>query len=99
VGAVKIVGSSGPVVLGDEAGCSPSGFAAGATLQSDAGGVTVVGDSFKGSVKVTGDSGGLTLTGNTIARNLTVTGNSGTVVDSPNTVGGKTKVQSRKKLR
>jgi hypothetical protein len=95
VGAVKIAGSTGPVVLGDNEGCSPSSFAAGGVLQGNTDGVTVIGDTFKGSLTVTGNAGGTTVTGNTVSKNLTVTGNSGTVVDTPNTVGGKAKTQAR----
>ena len=96
-GAVTATGSTGPVVLGDSEGCAASSYSAGATLQGNTGGVSVVGNSFKGSVKVSGNSGGVTVTGNTIAKNLTVSGNSGTVVDTPNTVGGKTKAQGRRR--
>ena len=97
VGSLKVTASSGPVVLGDEAGCSPSSYSAGATLQGNTDGVTVIGDSFKGSVKVTGNAGGATVTHNTVGRNLTVTGNSGAVLDEPNTVSGKTKLQGRRR--
>ena len=41
------------------------------TLKGNTGGVTLVGNTIKGSVKVTGNSGGTTVTGNTIAKNLT----------------------------
>ena len=97
VGAVKIAGSSGPVVLGDNEGCSGSDFGVGAVLQGNTDGVTVIGNAFKGSLKVTGNAGGTTVTNNTVSKNLTVTGNSGTVVDTPNTVGGKTKSQARRR--
>ncbi len=97
VGSIKASGSTGPVVIGDGEGCSGSSSSAGAVLQGNKAGVTVVGNSFKGSVKVTGNSGGVTVTGNTITKNLTVSGNSGTVVDTPNTVGGKTKAQARRR--
>jgi hypothetical protein len=96
VASIKVAGSSGPVVLGDSEGCAPSSYSAGAVLTGNTAGVTVIGDSFKGSVKVTGNAGGATVTGNTIAKSLTVTGNTGTVLDAPNTVGGKTKTQARK---
>jgi hypothetical protein len=97
VGAIKAVGGTGAVTIGDGEGCAGSTVSAGAILQGNTDGVTVIGDSFKGSVKITGNSGGVTVTGNTIAKSLTVTGNSGTVVDQPNTVGGKSKVQARKR--
>ncbi len=96
VGSIKVNGSTGPVVIGNSEGCSGSSSSAGAVLQSNKAGVSVIANTFKGSVKVTGNSGGTTVTGNTITKNLTVSGNSGTVVDSPNTVGGKTKAQNRK---
>ncbi len=96
VGSIKVNGSTGPVVIGNSEGCSGSSSSAGAVLQSNKAGVSVIANTFKGSVKVTGNSGGTTVTGNTITKNLTVSGNSGTVVDSPNTVGGKTKAQARR---
>ncbi len=96
VGAIKITGSTGPVVLGDGEGCSPSSFSNGAALQGNTGGVEVVGDSFKGSVTISGNSGGVTATGNTIGKNLTVNANGGTVIDEPNTVSGKRKLQGRR---
>ena len=95
VGSLKISGSTGPVTIGDGAGCGANSGSA-ATLTGNEGGVTVVGNTFKGAVKVTGNSGGVTVTNNTVSKSLTVTGNSGTVVDQPNTVGGKTKTQARK---
>ena len=96
VGSIKVAASTGPVVIGDSEGCSGSSSSAGAVLQSNKAGVSLVGNSFKGSVKVTGNSGGVTVTQNTITKNLTVSANSGTIVDSPNTVGGKTKAQARR---
>lgn len=96
VGAVKVLSSTGPVLLGDGEGCSPSSFTAGVTLQGNAASVTLVGGSIEGTVKASGNSGAVTLTHNTIAKNLLVSGNTGTVLDAPNTVGGKTKVQARK---
>jgi len=96
VGSIKVAGSTGPVVIGDSEGCSGSSSSAGAVLQNNKAGVSVLANTFKGSVKVTGNSGATTVTGNTITKNLTVSGNSGTVVDTPNTVGGKSKVESRK---
>jgi hypothetical protein len=95
-GAVKITGSTGPVTLGDGAGCTGSSYSSGVTLTANTGGVTVIGNSTKGNLKVTGNSGGATVTGNTVGKNLTVTGNGGTVVDTPNSVGGKTKAQARR---
>jgi hypothetical protein len=96
VGSLKITGGTGPVTIGDSEGCAANS-GSGATLTGNTGGVSVVGNTFKGSVKVTGNSGGVTVTNNTVSKNLTVTGNSGTVVDQPNTVGGKTKAQARRK--
>jgi hypothetical protein len=95
VGSLKITGSTGPVTIGDSEGCAANS-ASGATLKGNTGGVTVIGNTFKGAVKVTGNSGGVTVTNNTVSKGLTVTGNTGTVVDQPNTVGGKTKVQARR---
>jgi hypothetical protein len=97
VGAVKATGGSGPVTLGDGAGCAGNSSSGTVTLTGNTGGLSVVGNTVKGNVKVTGNAGGTTVTGNTIAKNLTVTGNSPTVVDTPNSVGGKTKAQARRK--
>ncbi len=96
VGAIAASGGTGSVTIGDGEGCAAN-TGSGVKLTGNTDGVTVVGNSFKGAVKITGNSGGVTVTGNTIAKSLTVTGNSGTVVDQPNTVGGKTKVQARKR--
>jgi hypothetical protein len=93
-GAVKIVGGTGPVVIGEgNEGCSSSSFAKGVTLQGNTGGVQITGNSIALSMKVTGSSGGTSVTTNTVGKNLTVTGNSGEVTDKPNTVGGKSKLQ------
>lgn len=97
VGSIKVAGNTGPVVIGDSEGCSGSSSSAGAVLQNNKAGVSVVANTFKGSVKLTGNSGATTVTGNTITKNLTVSGNSGTVVDTPNTVGGKSKAQGRRR--
>jgi hypothetical protein len=96
-GSLKVSGSTGPVVLGDGEGCEGSSYTAGAAISANVSGVSVVGNSFAGTLKVTNNSGGVTVTNNTIARNLIVSGNSGTVVDQPNTVGGKVKVQARRR--
>jgi lysophospholipase L1-like esterase len=96
VGPLKIIDTTGPVTIGDGAGCAANS-GAGATVQSNIGGVSVVGNTFKGSVKVTVNSGGATVTNNTVGKNLMVTGNSGTVVDTPNSVGGTTKAQAKRR--
>ncbi|HTZ85869.1 MAG TPA: acetylxylan esterase, partial [Solirubrobacteraceae bacterium] len=96
VGSIKISGATGSVTIGDGSGCAGNQSSAGAMLLNNTNGLTVVGNTFKGSVKATGNAGGTTIQNNTIAKNLTVTGNSGTVVDAPNTVGGKTKTQARR---
>jgi hypothetical protein len=96
VASVKVVASSGPVVIGDGEGCAPNSIAAGGNLQGNTDGVTVIGNTFKGSVKVSGNAGVVTFTNNTIAKNLTVKSNSGTVTDQPNTVAGKSKLQAKK---
>jgi hypothetical protein len=92
-GTATIAASTGQVALGDSEGCAGSKYSSGATLKGNTAGVSVVGNTFKGTVKVTGGSGGTTVTGNTIGAGLTVTGNSAPVVDKPNTVGGKSKLQ------
>jgi lysophospholipase L1-like esterase len=93
-GAVKIVGSSGQVVLGEGTeACSSSSYTRGATLQGNSGGVSIVGNAFNGNLKVTGGAGGATVTNNTVSKNLTVTGNGGEVTDKPNTVKGKSTLQ------
>lgn len=95
-GGVKIVGTTGPVTIGDGGSCAASSFAHGAVLQQNTGGVKVIGDTFGGRLVVSGGSGGTVVTGNTIAKALNVTGNTGEVTDTPNTVGGRSKVQSRR---
>jgi hypothetical protein len=93
-GAVKIIGSTGPVVMGEgNEGCSSNSFAKGVTLQGNTGGVQITGNSIGLALKVTGGSGGTSVTNNTVGKGLTVTGNSGEVTDKPNTVGGKSKLQ------
>ncbi len=95
-GGVKIVGTTGPVVIGDGGSCAASNFAHGAVLQQNTGGVKLIGDTFGGRLVVSGGSGGTVVTANTIAKALNVTANTGEVTDTPNTVGGRSKVQSRR---
>jgi hypothetical protein len=94
-GTIKIVGSTGPVTIGDGEECAAN-TTKGITLQSNTGGVQVTGNTITGALKVTNGSGGTIVTQNKISKALTVTGNSGEVTDSPNTVGGRTKVQARR---
>jgi Acetyl xylan esterase (AXE1) len=94
--SLQVVGSSAPVVVGDEEGCSPSSFSAGVNLQHNTDGVSVIGDSIGGSLKVIGNAGPVVITGNTITKDLTVKSNTGSVVDQPNTVGGKSKLQAHR---
>ncbi len=93
-GSLQIIGGTGSVVIGegDEA-CSSNTIAKAATLKGNAGGVSIVGNAFQTTLKVTGGSGGTTVIENTVTKALTVTGNSGEVTDRPNTVGGKSKLQ------
>jgi hypothetical protein len=93
-GASKLTGTSGSVVVGDEAGCGGSSFKSGLTVTAGSGTVTVIGDQLGAKLTVTHNSGSATtVTHNTVAKALTVTGNSPTVIDTPNSVKGKTKVQ------
>jgi hypothetical protein len=99
-GPVKLVGTSGPVTLGEaEGGCDASMFFANVTVKSGTGGVQIEGNSmveenmFHGNLAVTANAGGTTVRNNTVNGSLKVTGNSGTVIDTPNTVEGKSKVQ------
>jgi Alpha/beta hydrolase domain len=92
VASLKVLASTGPVVVGDGGGCAGNTDSLEATLSANGDGVTVVGNSVAAKLKVTGNSGGVTVTDNT-AKTLTVTGNSGTVVDTPNTVSGRSKLQ------
>jgi hypothetical protein len=95
-GQVKIVGSTGPVTLGDgSASCQGSAFATGVTLQSNGAGSTVVANTVKAKLTITGNTDGVTVTNNTVTKTLTVTANTGTVIDTPNSAG-KTKVQARR---
>lgn len=90
--AIKASNGTGGVVIRDGGGCAPSSVRS-LTLTGNAGGVSVVGDSVGGAVRVVGNSGGVTVTGNTISGSLTVLENLGTVLDTPNKAGGKTKLQ------
>ncbi len=99
-GATKVVGTSGPVVLGQPGSeCDASSFYGNVTVKSNADGVTIEGSAlveenmFHGNLMVSSNSGGVTVRNNSIAGSLTVKGNSGTVVDSPNAVEGKSKLQ------
>jgi hypothetical protein len=94
--SLKVVGSSAPVVVGDEEGCSPSSFSAGVNLQHNTDGVSVIGNSIGGSLKVISNAGAVVITHNTITKDLTVKSNTGSVLDEPNTVGGKSKLQARR---
>jgi hypothetical protein len=94
--ATKITGTTGSVVIGDEAGCAPSKASGGVTISANAGDVTVIGDQFASALSVKGNTGpSTTVTHNTVGKTLTVTANTGTVVDSPNTAA-KTKTQAKK---
>jgi hypothetical protein len=95
-GGVKIIGSTGQVVLGDGASCAASSFAHAVTLTGNTGGQTVVGETIGAKLAVTGGAGGTTITNNTIIKGLLVSGNTGEVIDTPNTVGGRSKIQSRR---
>jgi hypothetical protein len=94
--ATKIAGTTGSVVVGDEAGCAPSTFNAGMTVTANGGDVTVIGDQLKAKLTVTNNTGqATTVTHDTVGKTLTVTGNTGTVIDSPNSAA-KTKTQAKK---
>ncbi len=96
-GASKIAGTTGPVTIGDEAGCAGSTFATTVNVSGNAGDVSVIADTIDGKLTVSSNTGATTtVVHNTIAKALTVTGNTGTVIDTPNTVGGKSKLQARK---
>ncbi len=97
VGSLNVAASTGPVVLGDGEGCSPSAFGKAVTLNGDTGGVSLVGNTITGVTKVLNGAGTTIVQNNTIGKSLTVTGNSGEVVDTPNTVAGKAKVQARRR--
>jgi hypothetical protein len=99
-GATKLVGTTGPVVLGQPGSeCDASSFFGNVTVKSGTGGVTIEGTAlveenmFHGSLMVSSNSGGATVRNNSVAGSLTVKGNSGTVIDSPNSVEGKSKLQ------
>jgi hypothetical protein len=93
-GASKLTGTTGSVVVGDEAGCGGSSFKSGLTVTAGSGTVTVIGDQLGAKLTVTHNSGSATtVTHNTVAKALTVTANSGSVIDTPNSAKGKTKVQ------
>jgi dienelactone hydrolase len=99
-GATKVIGTSGPVTLGQAGGeCDASSFFGNVQVKSNTGGVVVEGTAmveenmFHGKLSVTSNSGGTTVRNNNVAGSLTVMGNSGTVIDTPNTVEGKSKLQ------
>lgn len=99
-GPVKVIGTSGPVTLGQAGGeCAASSFFSNVVVKSNTGGVLIEGTSmveenmFHGSLTVASNSGGATVRNNSINGNLTVKGNTGTVIDAPNAVEGKSKVQ------
>ncbi|HXM87630.1 MAG TPA: hypothetical protein VN889_08335, partial [Solirubrobacteraceae bacterium] len=97
--ATKITGTTGSVVIGDEAGCAPSKAGGGVTVSANAGDVTVIGDQFASALSVKGNTGATTtVTHDTVGKTLTVTGNTGTVIDTPNTAA-KTKTQAKKLKR
>jgi hypothetical protein len=93
-GSSKITGTSGSLVIGDEAGCAGSSFKSGLTVSANSGTVSVIANQIGAKLTVTNDTGSATtVTHNTVGKALTVTGNSGTVIDTPNNVKGKTKAQ------
>jgi hypothetical protein len=99
-GATKVVGTKGPVTLGEEGGgCAASSFFGNVQAKSNTGGVTVEGTAlveenmFHGNLSVASNSGGATVRNNTVSGSLTVKANTGTVIDTPNTVEGKSKLQ------
>jgi hypothetical protein len=99
-GSTKVVGTKGPVTLGEAGGeCAASSFFGNVSVKSNTGGVTIEGTAlveenmFHGNLSVMSNSGGTTVRNNTVAGSLTVKGNSGTVIDTPNTVEGKSKLQ------
>jgi hypothetical protein len=99
-GATKVVGTSGPVVLGQPGSeCDASSFYGNVTVKTNTGGATIEGfalveeNMFHGNLMVSSNSGGVTVRDNSVAGSLTVKSNSGTVVDTPNAVEGKSKLQ------
>ena len=76
-GPVNASNGSGPVVIGEgTGGCSASTFY-GRLLEGNTAGVSIDGNVFEGSLKVTGNAGGTTVTNNNVHGSLTVTGNTG----------------------
>ncbi len=96
VKSVKVVSSSGPVTIGDGAGCTANTTSGGITASNNAGDVLLIGNVIHTKVTVTGNSATTIVTGNQIGKTLTVTGNTGETTDTPNTVGGKSKIQARR---
>jgi hypothetical protein len=92
-GAVQVSSSSEALILGDGAGCAPSRFEKGVSLRRNTGGVSVVGNTILGALRVSEGADGATVTNNTVGKTLTVLANSGEVTDRPNTVTGKSKLQ------
>jgi hypothetical protein len=98
-GKVKLAASTGPVVLGDGAGCAASEFFSAVAVQGNSAGVTIEGQAlvdenvFHSSLKVTHNAGATTVTDNEIHSSLTVTGNGLPVLDTPNAVDGRARLQ------
>ncbi|HXB17021.1 MAG TPA: acetylxylan esterase [Solirubrobacteraceae bacterium] len=99
-GAIKVVGTSGPVTLGEAGGgCAASNFYGAVQVKGTTGRVTIEGASmveenmFHGNLAVQSNAGGTTVRNNTIAGSLTVKNNNAPVIDTPNTVEGSSKIQ------
>jgi lysophospholipase L1-like esterase len=93
-GPVKVMGSTGPVTIGEgDAECASSTFHVLARLQSNTGGVSIDENQFDKSLYVQSGNGGATVIDNTVLARLYVLKNTGTVADAPNTVSGVTRLQ------
>jgi hypothetical protein len=99
-GATKVLGTSGPITLGQAGGgCAASSYFGNATVKSNTGGVVVEGTSmveenmFHGSLNVSSNTGGTTVRNNSVNGSLTVKGNGPTVIDAPNSVEGSSHIQ------
>ena len=91
------VSSSGPVTIGDGAGCAANTTSA-RSHASEQRGWRVDHRQHRSTAEGHRQAPAATtiVTGNTVGKSLTVTGNSGEVTDTPNTVGGKSKIQARR---
>ncbi|HTY95723.1 MAG TPA: hypothetical protein VMB91_01695, partial [Solirubrobacteraceae bacterium] len=91
---LKVVGSTGPLVIGDGTPeCAPNTIGGSSKVTANAIGVTIIANTFSSSLSVQNNMGGVTVTNNKVGGSLSVQRNGGTVTDKPNEVSGRSKLQ------